>query len=399
MNLEMLRFFVMVLFALSAAATASPASVLVNQYLEFVTKYHVDGDNLNTASLKTRLEGVLKTRCGADATCPTTRVYDDLKAVTRSLPDQSSSFLSPVDLLRLNTEAKRFSLGLEIRGDIVYRVVVGSSAATQGVKRGDRVLGVTRDGVNVPLNALSFVDAKPVTLSVERDGKPVPLTLTPAVNLQSALLTPETALLENGVGYLRIPSFRAPDTAQRVHSLVSALQSRNPKGLLMDLRFNTGGYLDQALLTLAAFLEDGAVLGLESRTATTTYSLRAGGVEVAQGEGVKRLALTFATKFKGRVVVLVNNSTSSAAEVFALALERAGTQFAGEITAGRARYAALPIKLTDGSELRLAVTRNQYPNGNALPANLTPDSSVKDDVTALTKGSDPVLEAGVKLLE
>jgi C-terminal processing protease CtpA/Prc len=69
----------------------------------------------------------------------------------------------------------------------------------------------------------------------------------------------------------------------------------------------------------------------------------------------------------------------------------------GESTAGRARYAALPIKLTDGSELRLAVTRNQYPNGNALPANLTPDSSLKDDLTALTRGSDPLLEAGVRL--
>ncbi|NJK43929.1 MAG: hypothetical protein HC933_06265 [Pleurocapsa sp. SU_196_0] len=285
-NLEMLRFFVSLLILLSPAALASPASVLVAQYLEFVTKYHVDAEELNAASLKTRLETMLKSRCGADATCPTTRVYDDLKTITRTLPDQTSSFLSPVDLLRLNTETKRYSLGLEIRGDIVYRVLNGSSAATQGVKRGDKVRGVTREGLSVPLNALSFTDAKPVTVTLEREGKPVPVTLTPALNLQSALLNPESALLENSIGYVRIPSFRAPDTAQRVHSLVSALQSRNPKGLLIDLRFNTGGYLDQALLTLGAFLEDGAVLGLESRTASVTYSLRAGGVEVAQGEGV-----------------------------------------------------------------------------------------------------------------
>jgi carboxyl-terminal processing protease len=394
----MLRFFVALLILLSPAALASPASALVAQYLEFVTKYHVDAEELNAGSLKARLETMLKTRCGTDATCPTTRVYDDLKTITRTLPDQTSSFLSPVDLLRLNTETKRYSLGLEIRGDIVYRVLNGSSAATQGVKRGDKVRSATREGANVPLNALSFTDAKPVTVTLEREGKPVPVTLTPALNLQSALLNPESALLEGGVGYVRIPSFRAPDTAQRVHSLVSALQSRNPKGLLIDLRFNTGGYLDQALLTLGAFLEDGAVLGLESRTSSVTYSLRAGGVEVAQGEGVKRLALEFPVKFKGRVVVLVNASTSSAAEVFALALQRTGTRFTGETTAGRARYAALPIKLNDGSELRLAVTRNQYPNGNTLPASLTPDSSAKDDLSALTRGSDPVLEAGLKLL-
>ncbi|NJK43930.1 MAG: hypothetical protein HC933_06270 [Pleurocapsa sp. SU_196_0] len=44
------------------------------------------------------------------------------------------------------------------------------------------------------------------------------------------------------------------------------------------------------------------------------------------------------------------------------------------------------------------MTRNQYPNGNTLPASLTPDSSVKDDLNALTRGSDPLLEAGLKLL-
>ena len=190
-----------------------------------------------------------------------------------------------------------------------------------------------------------------------------------------------------------------PGTATRVHSLLSSLQSRNPRGLIVDLRFNTGGYLEEALLSLSAFLPDGAVMQLQSRSAVSTYSLRAGGVETIVGENVKRSAVSFAVRWQTPTVVLMNASSSSASEVFAIIMKRGGSSIVGEVSAGRARYAALPIKLSDGSELRLAVTRNAYPNGDLFPQNVAPTEQVKDDPMLLTKGADPVLEAAVKLLE
>ena len=117
-NRQMLRFVILTIFAFGSAL-ASPASALVGQYLEFVTKYHVDADSINAAALKARLEAMLTQRCGKDATCPTTAVYDDLRALTKTLPDASSSFLSPIDLRQLVTSAQSYSLGLEMRFDIV----------------------------------------------------------------------------------------------------------------------------------------------------------------------------------------------------------------------------------------------------------------------------------------
>jgi carboxyl-terminal processing protease len=385
----MLRTLVFLLFALSSAL-ASPARTLVDQYVEFVTRYYVDADSINAAAFRTRLQGVLKSRCGTDAACPTTAVYEDLKTITKGLPDGGSIFLSPLDLNRVIQDARAFTLGIELRGEIVYRVVGGSSAERAGLRRGDRVLGTPP--------APGYVDARPVTLRVERDGKALEVTLTPAL-LQNALLNPETRLLEGNIAYLRIPSWRAPGSAQRIHSALSALQSRAPKGLIVDLRFNAGGYLEDTLLTLAAFLGDGAVLQLQSRSATVTYSLRALGLEASLGENVKRNTVEYGVAWRTRVVVLTNASTSSAAEVFALAMKRGGSSIVGEATAGRARYAALPIKLSDGSELRLAVTRNAYPNGDPMPLSVTPDVVVKDDPAALARGADPVLEAGMKALE
>lgn len=393
----MLRFLILTIFAFGSAL-ASPASALVGQYLEFVTKYHVDADSINAAALKARLEAMLTQRCGKDATCPTTAVYDDLKALTKTLPDASSSFLSPIDLRQLVTSAQSYSLGVEMRFDIVYRVATDSSAAKLGVKRGDQLVSATREGATVNPSS-NFSDAKPITLRLERDGKPLELSLTPALGLQAALLTPEATMLNASTAYLRIPSFRVPGTATRVHSLLSNLQSRNPKALIVDLRFNTGGYLDEALLTLSAFLPDGAVMQLQSRSATSTYSLRAGGVETIVGESVKRSSVGFAVKWSTRAVILSNTSTSSASEIFALSMKRGGSSIVGEVSAGRARYAALPLKLSDGSELRLAVTRNAYPNGDPMPPNVAPTEVVKDEPALLAKGADPVLEAALKLLE
>lgn len=392
----MLRFFVLTIFALNCAL-ASPASALVGQYLEFVTKYHVDADSIDATALKTRLETMLTQRCGKDASCPTTAVYDDLKALTKTLPDASSSFLSPIDLKGLIASTQSHSLGVEMRGDIVYRVAADSSAARLGVKRGDQIALATREGAAINPGA-NFSDAKPVTVRLARDGKQVELSLTPALGLQPALLTPEATMVSANTAYLRIPSFRVPGTATRVHSLLSSLQSRNPRGLIVDLRFNTGGYLDEALLTLSAFLPDGAVMQLQSRSATSTYSLRAGGVETIVGETVKRSSVSFAVKWSTQAVILSNASTSSASEIFALSMKRGGSSVVGEVSAGRARYAALPLKLSDGSELRLAVTRNAYPNGDPMPPSVTPNEAVKDDPTLLNKGADPVLEAALKLL-
>lgn len=393
----MLRLLFLTIFALGSAL-ASPASALVGQYLEFVTKYHVDADSINASTLKAQLEAMLAQRCGKDAACPTTAVYNDLKAITKTLPDASSSFLSPLDLKQVVTSAQSHSLGVELRGEIVYRVAADSSAARLGLKRGDQIISATREGAAVNLSA-SFSDAKPIAVRLERDGKPLELSLTPGLGLQPLLLTPEVKLLSASSAYLRIPSFRVPGTATRVHSLLSSLQSRNPRGLIVDLRFNTGGYLDEALLTLAGFQPDGAVMQLQSRSAVSTYSLRAGGVETIVGENVKRSAVSFAVRWQTPTVILMNASSSSASEVFAIIMKRGGSSIVGEVSAGRARYAALPIKLSDGSELRLAVTRNAYPNGDPFPQNVTPTEQVKDDPMLLTKGADPVLEAAVKLLE
>jgi carboxyl-terminal processing protease len=381
-----------------SAAWASPASELVKQYLEFVGQYHVDADNLDLNALQSRTEAMLLQRCGTDTACPSSKIYADLKGITQGL-DNASNFIAQPDLERVRLEQlgdanldTRFALGIELRDNIVYRVLAGSSAFENGVKRGDKVLGITREGR--AWSQPTFPDATPVVLRLERAGQAFNLTVTPASGLLLGLQNPEGRMLGDTTAYLRIPSFKAIGTAQKVHNLLSNLVTRGAQKLVLDLRFNTGGYLDETLLTLSAFFQ-GEVLKMRSKVGILTYVLKEGALEAIGAENKVRLEFPFV--FKGSVVVLVNAQTASAAEVMTLAWQRSSyTKFFGEPSAGRSKYATLPIQLLDGSELRLAVIRHLYPSEQPLLEKLIPDVAVKDDVQALNKGQDPVLEAALK---
>jgi carboxyl-terminal processing protease len=399
----MTRVLTVLIFCLCSQALASPATDLVRQYMDFISQYHVDADSLDLNALHNRTQTALVLRCGSDSNCAAGTVYEDLKRITQSL-DTSSSFIPLPDLERIRLEQLgdtnldlRFALGIELREDIVYRVLSGSSASDMGVKRGDKILTMTRTGSPWALTQNSFPDATPITLRVERAGQTFDLTVTPTAGLLMGLLSPEGRLLENNVAYIRIPSFKAIGTAQKVHNLLSNLVTKGATKLILDLRFNTGGYLDESLLSLSAFFQ-GEILKMRSRLGVLTYVLKNGALEAVGNTNT--VSLEFPSAFTGKIIVLINAQTSSAAEVMGLAWQRASyTKFIGESSAGRSKYANLPLRLSEGSELRLAVIRHLYLSEQPLLEKLTPDIIVKDDLQALNKGSDPILEAAQKHLE
>jgi carboxyl-terminal processing protease len=197
--------------------------------------------------------------------------------------------------------------------------------------------------------------------------------------------------------YLRVPSFRSIGTAQRLHDAISKFSSQNPAALVLDLRYNSGGFLDEAMLFLSA-LTNGDVLRLKSRQATQTYSVRNGTLEV--NLPFRTVTLDRYTRFDGPIFALVNATTSSSAEILvALLAHDHIARVIGEPTRGLAAYAVLPLRLTDGSELRLASVQNYFADDEALVKNVTPDRVVPDDLNALTEGKDVMLEEVMTELE
>ena len=396
----------MLLWFGSGLAQASPASELSAQFLGYLEKYYVEPEKLDLTSIRNRLANVLNKECNDDANCPSSKLHSELSAITKSLPDKTSRFLSPDEAAQKRLEAKgdslndaRFGLGLELRKNLVYRVLDNSPADKAGVLIGDVIKNVTRNNQPWSKN-LEFADNTPITFMLERRGVKLEKSMSPELGWLTNLLFPESRVLKPArVGYIRIPSFRLSGTAARVHALIAKHLASRATSLVLDLRFNTGGLLDEMLLTLSAFVE-GDVLQLRSRNASQIYSLKNGGIEATSGTKTTRFSLEQPTQFKGSLIVLTNSSTASAAELFALILQRGQTaRFIGESSYGLCQTALAPLQLLDQSELRLAAVKNLFGDGEPIPSKLEPDYEMVDDLVALEQGHDLVLETAVSWLE
>jgi carboxyl-terminal processing protease len=413
------RFRTALLFTvlLTSLAFSSPASDLTSQFQRYLSRYYVEPAKLDLTAIRTQLERALKTNC-TDNDCAAQKLHETLRSITREFPDGVSSFRTPEEVARLQLEQggdasqdTRYDLGWEVRRDsknrdVVVRLLEGGPAALAGVQVGDVIENVSHGSKAGALRDVPFTNSSAAGLNILRRDQRLNLYVTPITGTITTMLQPSAKLLtvrNAKVLYLRVPSFRSIGTAQRLHDAISKFSSQNPAALVLDLRYNSGGFLDEAMLFLSA-LTEGDVLQLKSRQATQTYAVQDGTLEVDAPDSNSGTARTVTldryTRFDGPTFALVNASTSSSAEILvALLAHDHIARVIGEPTRGLAAYAVLPLRLSDGSELRLASVRNHFPDDEPFTKNLIPDRPVPDDLNALTEGRDVMLEEVMTELE
>jgi carboxyl-terminal processing protease len=396
---------------LTSLALSSPASDLTTQYQVFLTRHYVELSKLDFPAIRAQLERALKTNC-TNEDCAAQKLHDTLRAITRELPDGVSSFRTPEEVARLQLEQggdasqdSRYDLGWDVRRDnngrdVVVRLLEAGPAALAGVQVGDVIEEASHGSSVGALRDVPFTNSSAAGLKIVRRGERLNVYVTPITGTITTMLQPSAKLLSvrnAKVLYLRVPSFRSIGTAQRLHDLISKFSSQNPAALVLDLRYNSGGFLDEAMLFLSA-LTEGDVLKLRSRQATQTYSVRNGTLEV--NLPFRTVTLDRYTRSTGPIFALVNASTSSSAEILVALLSHDHiARVIGEPTRGLGAYAVLPLRLTDGSELRLASVQNYFANDEALSKNVTPNRLVPEDLNALTEGHDVMLEEAMTELE
>jgi C-terminal peptidase prc len=285
---------------------------------------------------------------------------------------------------------------------LVLLPVHAGPAQRAGVLAGDRIVQIDQTSV-LPLTLADSVrllrgaEGSSVTLTLERYGQPEPLVLTlqrqsvryPSVRLQSL---PEQAM------YLRIRRFES-DTAQKLAALLrqwQATQERWPTAVVIDLRNNPGGILDEVLLVASLLVPSGTgVMKLASRE--ETKPLRTSSLASAPTCAPPESRRTGCWMQGLPVVVLINGLTGAGSEAFAQLLREAnGAQLLGQTTAGRMEILTmLPV----GADAAVGVhSANMLsPQGVSWAGGLKPDlampgpSELPSNVVEL----DPwVLEAG-----
>lgn len=283
--------------------------------------------------------------------------------------DPDSAYLTP-DLVRAaeqNQSAGPADVGLELTRQYYLRVVSardGSSAAKAGLRTGDYIRAIdgraTREmSAYEGMRLLRGPVGSKITLLVIRNNASDPHEVA-LVRESPAAVDISTRMADTSTGYVRIPEF-TKDAPTRLTQAVASLTKSGATRFVLDLRGTATGDYDNGIAAARLFVSSGTLSIRQTKAQRET-------VTAAASDG----------PVSAPVILLVDQGTAAAAEIFAAALNGNGrAEMVGERTLGRAARQQL-VKLPDGSGLLLSSMRYLTPaNAGIHERGLTPDVQVR----------------------
>ena len=316
-----------------------------NEVLDLIQKNYVEDVDANTL-IKGAINGMMKS-IDPHSSFMTADMYKELEVDTRG------SFGG------IGTE-------ITIQKDLLTIVspIEDTPAFQAGVKAGDQVIMIdgqsTKDiTIAEAVKKLRGKKGTKVTLTIMREGftKPKDFVLTrDDIKIKSV----KTKIFDKNIGYIRLSAFQertTDDLKKAVHDLT---ESAKPlKGLILDMRNNPGGLLNQAVEVSDVFMKSGIIVSTRGKTKSMESKA------VARSDGDEPTC---------PMVVLVNEGTASAAEIVSGALQDNGRAIiVGTQTFGKGSVQTI-IPLEDGSALKLTTAKYYTPNGRSIQAEgIAPD--------------------------
>lgn len=318
--------------------------------------------------------------------------YGSLAGVLASLGDPYSVFFDPETNRKFSDELSGSfgGIGMEIGVKKEQLVVVAplpdTPAFRAGLRAGDKILAIdTIDTMGIAVDfAVSKIRGEPgttVKLLVHRESWPKPKEI-PVVRARIVIPSARFEMKED-VAYVKLTHFNS-DTTAKFREQVRALLLKNPKGVILDLRNNAGGFLDVAVDVAGEWIKDDVVV---------TEKFRNGGGERPHtSRGSARLK-------DMRTVVLTNEGSASASEIVAGALKDYGrATLIGKKTFGKGSVQELE-NLPDGSAVKITVAKWYTPKGTSIDQNgIVPDIEIDFGDDDYDNDRDPQLDAAIRFL-
>lgn len=318
--------------------------------------------------------------------------YGAIKGMVASVGDPYTVFMDPKLADRFaNDLAGTFDgIGAEIavKNDILIIVapLAGSPAEKSGLKAGDKIYaiyGTSTAGISVEeaVDKIRGPKGTSVTLTIFREGWEKPKDII-VIRDKIVVKSIKTEMRQDGIFVINIANFN-DDTSYLFNKAVNEAIKNNPKGIILDLRNNPGGYLETAIDVASAWVEEGLVV-------TEKFSDDNKNEFLARGRA--RLK-----DFK--TVVLVNQGSASASEIVAGALKDTGrATLVGMKTYGKGSVQTLD-EFSDGSTIKITVAKWFTPNGyNINEQGINPDVEVDLKQEDYDQNKDPQLEKAVEIL-
>ncbi len=299
-----------------------------------------------------------------------------INGVLKSL-DPYSAYMSPELFREMQTDTRgEFGgLGIEIGMESgvvkVISPIDDTPAAKAGIKAGDYIVKIGKEQVQ----GKSLIEAvklmrgpvgTSIDLTIRRKNvkKPLKFTITRKI-IEVQSVSSEIIGKEKNLGYIRLKSFNENSDKQFLKSLKEFEKNSKIIGYVLDLRNNPGGLLTQAINITDFFLDDGEIVSTKGRKISETRKFFA-----RKGDEIKGKP----------IVVLINNGSASASEIFAGALkDHKRAIILGENSYGKGSVQSI-IPLRNGGGMRLTISKYYLPSGKSISeVGVTPDIFIEEE--------------------
>lgn len=316
-----------------------------------------------------------------------------IRGMLDSLGDPYTSYMDPIQYEQqqapLNGEYEGIGVWIDTSGDYLTIIspIPHTPAEEAGLKSGDQIIAVDREDVTgidgeLVIRRILGPEGTTVNLTILREGiEPFDVEI-----MRARITVPsvEGEMLESGIAYIQIYNF-GQNTSQELRDTLRGLQDSDPVGLILDLRYNGGGYLDTAIDVVSEFIPRGRIVMYEEFSDGSTRELESGG---------NGLALEIP------LVVLVNEGTASASEITAGAIQDydRGT-LVGTTTFGKGLVQNWIALENNQGAMRVTIARWLTPDKRQIhDQGLEPDIVVEISDEEWQSGEDPQLEKAVEIL-
>ncbi len=289
--------------------------------------------------------------------------------------DPHSAYLNPRNFrdMQVQTRGEFGGLGIEVTQENGYIKVISpideTPAARAGIRPGDLIThlnGTTTQGLTLQeaVEQMRGERGTAIRLTVRREGEQRPLE----ISITRDVIRPQVARFRmegNDVGYIRLSAFNE-QTETALRRAVTTLRQQagtNMRGLILDLRNNPGGLLDQAVQVTDNFLEQGEIVSTRARRQEDAQRWNARGGDIAQGLPI---------------IVLINSGSASASEIVAGALQDHRRAIVmGTRSFGKGSVQTV-MPLGPNGAIRLTTARYYTPSGRSIQnQGISPDLEVR----------------------
>lgn len=373
-SISLYSYFVKNPVSVSAQSTNKDIASKLTKYREIIDKYYL-GDVEDTALEEGAIKGYIE-----GLGDPYTE-YISKEEMDTYLDDTMGNFVGIGIYMIKNTQYDKIQ---------VLSTIKGSPAEKAGIQAGDLIISAygveySADDMTTASNKIKGEEGTKVTIEVLRGAEKLKFELTrEKVKVNQV----EGKVLSNNIGYIKFTSFDET-TAEDFKNQYQELAKKGIQSLIIDLRNNGGGIVDQAL-EIADYMtpKDSVLLYEVDKNGKET-------VKKAKEDPIVNMP----------IVILTNENTASASEILAGALKDLGkAKIVGTTTYGKGVIQQI-LKLNDGSGLKITIEEYQTPNRNKInKVGIQPDEKVElpstvNSLLTIKESDDTQLQKAIEMLK